>query len=120
MNDEHPHIVIVDDEFLVALDAEAILKGSGNYRVTLARTSDFEKLAGALEEVNVFLLDLHPRNQTALSYAHHVKTRNIPMVFVSVSLEYSQGVPGFEGIPVVMKPYDVKLLAGAVEAVLHR
>lgn len=120
MTPDLPHILIVEPEFLIALDAEYLIKAALDCRITLQRPEqvdhwDFAALAG----VDLCLLDLPNEAGETIARIQRLVDASVPLLLASLSETYGEGLAGFEVIPVVTKPFDGETLAALVKARLR-
>ncbi|HVK90945.1 MAG TPA: hypothetical protein VM468_05990 [Mycoplana sp.] len=119
MNNILPHVAIVEDEFLIAVDAEYLIRQALDCRVSLVRPDQFDRWTDAdLSTLDICLLDVPLDATRAIASGQRLKRLGRPLLFTTVSEFHRRGIETFDGIPVVMKPYDGAKLLGAVEHVL--
>ncbi|TAA57493.1 hypothetical protein [Shinella sp. JR1-6] len=111
MNHSLPHILIAEREFLIALDAEYLIKAALNCRTTLLRPEQLDQWdTAALADVDLCLLDI-PLDATLITERiERLVAKGVPLLFTTVGDIHRDGVEGFEVIPVVMKPHDAETL----------
>ncbi|MGQ3210153.1 MAG: hypothetical protein ACT6U0_27630 [Shinella sp.] len=115
-----PHIVIAEHEFLIALDAEFLIKAALDCRISLIRPEQLDQWdEAALSDIDLCLLDV-PLDAT------HIKARierlisaRVPLLFTTVGDIDARGVEGFEIIPVARKPYDGEAIAALINTRLR-
>jgi CheY-like chemotaxis protein len=111
-------VLLLEDEYLIALDAEQSLKDFGVVHVEIASTlQEAEKLAAA-GRFDVALLDVNINGEMSFSLAESLRQRGIPVVFATgYELKSREALPTEVGVT-ISKPYTRdKLrdaLAGAV------
>jgi CheY-like chemotaxis protein len=107
-------VLLVEDEFLIALDAEQILKDLGARSVEII--SNFakacERAAGAA--VDVVVLDVNLNGQLSFPSAEILKERGVPVVFASGYQLSERSPAGFEDSISVGKPYTLDALRQAL------
>lgn len=115
-----PHVLIVEDELLVAeLIAEALAEAgvkSSSVAYSLSEAwSLVERVAfdGAVLDVNV-------RGDLTAELAEDLRRRDVPFVFVSGYVAGSEHRSRFPGVTLLRKPFRVSELAAAVENLLAR
>lgn len=115
---ESPCVLVVEDEMLVAMMLEGMLKDLGYRVIKAARVGRAAGLA-ATEAINVAILDVNLAGETSYPVAAELRRRGIPFVFAS---GYDPGSlrADFRDTPMLRKPYiayDVQLLlTGALRA----
>jgi len=113
-------VLLLEDEYLIALDAEDILTSLGVKQIRVVNT-----LAGAAEiaengGVDLAILDLNINGELSLDVARQFRERGTPIVFASgyelrdrISAELEQG-----GV-YLRKPYTSESLKEAVHTALE-
>jgi DNA-binding response OmpR family regulator len=107
--------LVLDDEYLIAVDLEAILAGAG-YDVLTAVTAAEARDFAAGNPVHVAVLDFR-MDQAAHQLAHHLRTQGVPVIFCTGALA-DEVHSVFPDAPVVSKPFDATALLSVVAAVL--
>lgn len=106
-------LLVIDSHYLVAMEAEQVLADAFGCSVIIGMPRDVDSLIErgdfdvALIETDLVLPEHGGRIQRLLE-------AGAGFVFTSVDSKHRSGVPGFEGIPVVLKPFDDEKLAEAV------
>jgi len=112
------HVLLVEDQTLIALDTEALLRELGAQTVeTFTQVEDaLAWLASATPDVAV--LDINLGSDSSFSIAEEIQRRGKPLIFTT---GYSEGfdVPDVcRDVPIVRKPYTRDAIAGALIACL--
>lgn len=109
-------MLLVEDQFLLALEAEGILRDSGAAKVDLAATETEAGRAIAAMKPDIAVLDVNLGASTSLPIADRLAELGVPFVFAT-------GYDGpaisdrHRGAPVVKKPYGpAELIAGLAAA----
>lgn len=106
-------LLVVEDEFVIALDLQGLLEAAGHEVVALAASvADALALlhgggaggAGA-PALDGAVLDVNLRGEPATPVADALAARGVPFVFVS-GYGAAGRPPGHEGAPVLAKPYS--------------
>ncbi|WP_159950706.1 HWE histidine kinase domain-containing protein [Rhizobium sp. 18065] len=110
------HILLVEDQVLIAMDAEMMLADAGLNNVVTASSS-----ADALNRLKSFtpgiaILDINLGRDTSVPVAEELARRNIPFVFATGYDDRSIVPENFSDVPVVRKPYDSLALVAALAA----
>lgn len=110
-----PHIVIAEREFLIALDAEYLIKSAFDCRITLLRPEQLDQWdATALAGIDLCLLDV-PLDATRITARiDKLIEARVPLLFTTVADIHIRGIEGFEIIPIARKPYDGEALMALV------
>ena len=116
--------LVLEDEFLIALDIEQILEAAGAARVVCF--SDAQEALTALRRgarFDLAVLDILLSNatRTSLDVAAALQLQNTPFVFLTGIRNAESEVRQFPMAPVVEKPYRAEeLIAAAVRALAAR
>ena len=110
-------VLIVEDDPIISMTAEDMLEEVGCKTVGVATS-----VAEAMEHIasstfDFALLDLNLKDETSLPIAAALRDRGTPFIFATGY----DGVPtgsGFEGSPVISKPYRLEQLAEIVARTL--
>lgn len=114
-------ILILEDEYLVALDVEQTCLEWGARQVTIARS--LESLGERpLEQADfdAAILDLRLGGQSTTPFARELEKKGIPFVFATGLTDAGEIADGFPDVPVVGKPYAgdelARVLADTIQA----
>lgn len=115
-----PHIVIAEREFLIALDAEYLIKSALDCRITLLRPEQLDQWdAAALTGIDLCLLDV-PLDATRITArVRRLIEARVPLLFTTVADIHIRGIEGFEIVPIARKPYDGEALMALVKGRLR-
>jgi CheY-like chemotaxis protein len=112
-------IFLVEDQLVIAMDAEMMLLAKGASAVETAASP-----AEALRKLTSFrpdaaVLDVNLGSETSLPIAQELSRRNIPFIFAT---GYGDNimVPRSFSAPTIRKPYDEDTLARALNSALKR
>lgn len=102
-------ILIIDVEFLVALEAEQVLMDALNCAIVVSMPRD------ALHHLHSTRFDVILADASVSAGEIGQELRRLfeegqGLIFASVDRSYYQGVKGFAGVPVIAKPFDDDLL----------
>jgi CheY-like chemotaxis protein len=99
-------VLVVEDEMLVAMMLEGMLKDIGYHVIKAARVAKATGLA-ASEAIDVAILDVNLAGQTSYPVADELRRRGIPFVFAS---GYSPGSlrADYRDSPILRKPYTIE------------
>lgn len=115
MNSSSPHILVVEEEFLIALDAEYLIATSMDCRVSLLRPLQVDDLDNIdLAVFTLCLLDVPLEPARALGRARRLRAAGVTVIFTTVSEAHRHGVDGMPDAAVVMKPFDRDALLAAI------
>lgn len=112
-------ILLVEDEYLIALDAEQILKSLGVEKVEIAATWDRAAKQAENGRFDIALLDVNINGQLSFPIAKTFAQRGIPVVFASGYDLRERVTSEFDGV-CVTKPYTGERLKEALSAALAK
>jgi DNA-binding response OmpR family regulator len=113
-------VLLVEDEFLIALDAEQLLKALGAARVDIVATFDEAERRARNGEFDLAILDINLNGRLSFPIGQIIMDLGIPVVFAS-GYDLREGPPtGLESVLCVTKPYSAAKLKDAVAAALKR
>jgi DNA-binding response OmpR family regulator len=113
LNDKR--VLVLEDEFLIGLELERIAQECGARSIDLVPTLD-ELMASLLSKRvwDIAILEVQARGLSSLPAASILRARGIHLVFTTAYDTDSGGIPGFEDVPVVGKPYGKSQIVRAV------
>jgi CheY-like chemotaxis protein len=111
-------VLLVEDEYLIALDAEQILKGVGADRVEIVATFDEACSRARDGAFDLAVLDINLNGRPSFPIGEIIQSRGIPLVFASGYDLRSRQHPELGAAPCVVKPYTAARLREAVIAAL--
>lgn len=113
-----PRILIVEDEFVVALEIAAVLTDADFEVLDPAATVEDALQVIGSEAIDAAVLDCNLGGRNVEDIASNLSKRQIPFVFVT---GYGpETLPdNFQNKPLVPKPFDERRLVGAVRLLLQ-
>ena len=111
-------VLIVEDEALLAMELETVLRSCGCVVLGPAPSVDRALCLLRGEQPDVALLDLNLRGQPATPVAAELKSRGVPFVVVTGYGRHQLHEPALRDAPLVHKPVRHGELVRAAEAVL--
>ncbi|MFG1301083.1 response regulator [Xanthobacter sp. V3C-3] len=111
-------VLVVDDEFLVAMGLEDNLRSLGCVVVGPVGNLSGAVAAAAHEQVDAAILDVNLAGETVYPAAAILAERGIPFIFCSGYTGSVRMPPEFAGAPRVAKPYTSRVIADALEELL--
>jgi CheY-like chemotaxis protein len=113
-------ILVLEDEYLIAMDVEQLCRDHGADDVVILRSLD--SAAAHLEAGNFHaaILDVMLSGQSTIDFAQHLTTRHIPFIFATGYSERDDLFHGFPDVSVVAKPYAGPAIIEAIERALSR
>jgi DNA-binding response OmpR family regulator len=110
-------VLIVEDEFFVALDLELLVHKHSPAAQVVVCASVAEARKATSEPVGLALLDIDVLDGKTFEIAHSLKQQNIPVVFVSGSKP--EEIPqDLADVPFIPKPFAAPVVQAAIGAIL--
>ena len=109
--------LVLDDEFLIALDIQQILEHAGALHVACAANAgEAIALLGRDQEIDLAVLDvkLSGPDRNSLGVAALLAEKKIPFVFLTGMRVDDAHAKQFPKAPVIEKPYDASTLLDAI------
>ena len=106
-------ILVLEDEFLIAMDVEQLCRDHGARDVTILRSLDGLELGTAAEH-DAAIIDVMLGGTSTLDFARKLHDRGVPFVFASGYTDLDEISRTFPGITLVGKPYSGDDLMAAV------
>ena len=114
-------VVLLEDEYLIALDAEQNLEVLGVKRVRVVNTLAGAAAIAEAGDVDVAILDLNINGEMSFEVAEMFRKKGIPIVFASGYELRDRFDADLEGAAVhLRKPYTAESLKDALEAALSK
>lgn len=111
--------LIVEDEFLVALDIQRILEHAHVGRAVFARSvEEAMSLAQQWRDFDLAIVELPFADTDALALATGLLGAGVKLIVSSTNANHRTGVPGLENWPVILKPFAEDELLSACQRVL--
>ena len=111
-------VLLLEDEFLVALDAEQMLKELGARQVETAATLSEAEERARQGHFDVALLDVNINGQMSFGLAEALRNRGVPVVFATGYELKNRAIPGLDVALCVSKPYTSERLCQVLCAAL--
>ncbi|MEO6380661.1 MAG: HWE histidine kinase domain-containing protein [Nitrobacter sp.] len=114
-------VLLVEDQMLIAFDAQAMLEEAGAGHVeAVPNATDALRLIAAMPP-DAAVLDVNLGSGTSFPIADELAARGIPFVFATGYGDQINIPPRYRDVPVVRKPYTAEsLVAGVVTALTRR
>ena len=114
-------VLIVETEFLIALDIQRVLELLGAGQTVFARNT-IEALDAAPQwsGFGLALVELHHERDDDLALLQGLKQAGVPLVLLTADIAIRRGSPSLPGAPVVMKPFSEEDLVSAIRQALTR
>jgi CheY-like chemotaxis protein len=111
--------LVLDDEFLIALDIQQILEDAGSAEVAcLTCTADALAALRDAPKFDVAILDVRLGGATCVDVAVVLAAQGIPFIFLTGARGDDEHIRQFPGASVVTKPYHVPALLDALRRAL--
>jgi CheY-like chemotaxis protein len=107
-------ILVVEDDFIIALDLEDMLRGLGvgRVRVAVSVPQALEMIAAAAPEFG--LIDVNLGNDKSFTVAERLMELGVPFVFTTGYGDKYAFPAGFSDAQIVSKPYTIEALRAAI------
>ena len=100
-------LLILEDEFLIALDVEQALQEKTDMEVhSAASITEAVDLISRFA-IDMAILDVNIAGETSLSIAESLSEKHIPFVFTTGCEKESAVIARFPNVPVLKKPYEI-------------
>lgn len=110
-------VLIVEDNFIIAMDVEELVTELGATIVHIASSCDQALSAIKSAEITAAILDFNLDNDTSVSVADALQERGIPFVFATGYSDLSILPERYQSQPLLKKPYtreDIAIAFGPV------
>lgn len=111
-------VLLVEDQVLIAMDAEDYLRANGAVQVTIAPTSEAAMRQILAERPDIAVLDVNLGDHSSASVAEHLVSLDVPFVFATGYGDSSMVPETMRSVPVVRKPYTETVLLAALASAL--
>jgi DNA-binding response OmpR family regulator len=111
------HVLVVEDEFMVSMLIEDLLRGWGVSKITTASSVHGALTALKSKLPDVALLDVMLGDHASFPTAEILKSKNVPFLFVT-ALTDSGMIPEWRDHPRIEKPFADTELKAALQRVL--
>lgn len=113
-------VLVIEDEFLIALDIEEILEALGCVAAGIVRDRDSAVDLARFVHIDAAVVDVFLHGDTSLEVAAVLFARGVPVLLTTGADE--QQIPSlFRDMPIVRKPFGTdQLRVGLIEALGRR
>ncbi len=111
-------VLVVEDEYLVAIEAERILSELGARSVAVAATFEAAQKRIAEEKFDVVILDVNLNGQMSFPLDQAATARGMPVVFATGYSLRTRPNTDFTGKACVTKPYTAESLSASLAVAL--
>jgi DNA-binding response OmpR family regulator len=112
-------VLVLEDEFLIAMDVEQICRDHGADNVVIKRALSELNNQIWSETFDVALVDLMLAGESTLPFAKILRERKIPFVFASGYADSETLASDFPGVRFIGKPYSESALVEAILAAVN-
>jgi CheY-like chemotaxis protein len=112
-------ILIVEDEFLLAMDIESAIREAGGEVVGPIVSLEEAVATAEREELNAAVLDLNLRGEMSYPVAEVLDSRHIPYIFAT-GYSHSRLPDAFQCRPCLRKPFTWVALTAALERLVGK
>ena len=110
-------VLVVEAEFLIALDIQRMLEGLGVDQMLFARTADeAHELAGHWPSLGLAIVEIRSDAPRSVTLVHSLRLAGVAVILSTADGAIRQGHPDFPGVPVIVKPMADDDLATAIHA----
>jgi DNA-binding response OmpR family regulator len=124
MNDNSPlsgvTVLVVEDDFLLAMDVEGTLIGAGAVVVDVCHTLDEAMARGDADDFAVAVLDFSLGSDSVAPFARRLASRNVPFVLHTGTPRGEPSLAEWRNYRIVEKPASRHALVSAVRALAAR
>ncbi len=111
-------LLLVEDEYLIALDAEEMLRELGAKTIEVVGTFEDAQTRTSEGTYDLAVLDVNINGKFSYPLAANLKSRGIPFVFATGYGRHDHTLGEFQGTVCVSKPYTIDRLEKALRAAL--
>lgn len=112
-------VLIVETQFLIALDIQRILESLGATQTLFARNAaDALDAAAHWPECNMALVEIRPERDDDIALAQGLHRTGVKLVLMTADAILRRHAPGFPAAPLLMKPFSEDDLASAIKQAL--
>lgn len=114
-------LLVLEDEYLIALELERIAEECGAKSVHVVSTvAELLFWIESQPPCDIAILEVKARGTSSLDAASLMLQRGVPVVFATAYDQQRSGIAGFADVPVVLKPYGKTQILQAVTTAFAR
>eukprot|EP01133_Synstelium_polycarpum_P025712 gene25712-30882_t len=114
-------LLVLEDEYLIALELERIAEECGAKSVHVVSTvAELLFWIESQPPCDIAILEVKARGTSSLGAASLMLQRGVPVVFATAYDQQRSGIAGFADVPVVLKPYGKTQILQAVATAFAR
>jgi len=112
------HALLVEDQTIIALDTEAMLRELGAASVHSCTTADAALAWLKNEKTDIGVLDVSLGDVTSFPVADYLQNASVPFIFTTGYGDSGIIPERFADAPIARKPYTLKTLSTAIDKCL--
>ncbi len=109
-------ILVVEDEYLIALDAEHMLRNAGASDVVICTRAEFPTVLNS-RQFDLALVDTGADASHVEQDLDLARQAGMHIAFTTSDIELVAGLAGHDGVRFIAKPYDERHLNALVEII---
>jgi DNA-binding response OmpR family regulator len=113
-------ILVMEDEFLIAMDVEEICRDNGASEVVLVRDLDELDVAAREASFDAAILDVMLGGRSTIDFARSLAERGVPFVFATGYSGEDGLFDALQDVEVIEKPYAGEMLLAAITRAIAR
>lgn len=108
--------LIVEEEFLIALDIQRMLENQGIGHTLFARTpAEAAQLQPRLDDLAIAIVEMHAHDAAVFRLIEDLRTAGVPIVLITSDVAFrSRSGSGLSDLAVVIKPIPEDGMANAI------
>lgn len=114
------HVIVLEDEFLIAMELEQLCRDCGAARVSLCQSLASADAVLGKPDVDAAIVDLRLAGESTLDFADRMAAGGIPFIFATGFGQTEEMLSRFPDVAVISKPYIgdeiIAALVGAIAA----
>lgn len=107
-------VLLVEDNYVIALDTEITLEKMGFSKVLIASNVERAMALVRRNQPAIGILDMHLGSETSFVVARELIRRNVPIIFATGYGSDIGRPPGLDHLPLITKPVDAEALVAEV------
>ncbi len=113
-------VLLLEDEYLIAMDTEQTLMSFGLARVCVVNTLEEAAKAAAEESIDVAILDININGRSSFEVAAGLRDKGTPIIFASGYGARKQNAPVVEDAIYLNKPYTKEALRESLVTAIQK
>lgn len=113
-------VLVVEDEFLIALDIERILESAGAKTIVVVNRVAEALAALGRDQFDLAVLDFKLNHGDVLPAAEILSASDVRFIFLTGAPAEVQQAQRMKNVPVVAKPFDSATLLAALSKAMER